>query len=83
MKQIGMDTLRKREPSHREVRQKFHQNPRPISIKICDEEANNIRMKVSNMETRNNMRCYGDQMIMKEGQIASASVKETIREIDA
>ena len=65
MKQIGMDTLRKREPSHREVRQKFHQNPRPISIKICDEEANNIRKKASDRENRNNMRHCRDQVIIK------------------
>ena len=40
-------------------------------------------MKSRERETRNNMRHYGDQVIIKEGQIASAPVKEIIREIDA
>ena len=39
-------------------------------------------MKARYKETRNNMRHCKDQVIMKEGKIESASVKEIIREID-
>ena len=38
---------------------------------------------MSDKKNGNNMMHYGDQVIMKEGQIASASVKETIRKVDA
>ena len=41
-----------------------------------------MRKKVSNKENRNNMRRYGDQVIIKEEQIMFVSVKEIIREED-
>ena len=45
MKEIITDIMLKIEAGHREVRQKFQQNPRPILIKIFDEEANKMRKK--------------------------------------
>ena len=65
MKEIDMDLMPKREPSHREVRQTFQQNSDPILIKIYDEEVRNVRKKVSDKENRNNVRHYGDQVIIK------------------
>ena len=78
-----MDITLKRESSDKEIRQTFQQNPGPHLIKICDERAKKFRMKAREKEARNNMRYYGDQVIMKEGKIMHASVKEIIRETDA
>ena len=61
----------------------FWKNAGPMLIKICDEEAKNFRMKVTDKETSSNMRHYRDQASMKESQIASLPIKELIREEDA
>ena len=55
---LGM--MLKREPGHREATQIFQQNTGPMLIKIFDEEAKKVRMKVTDKETRNNMRHHGN-----------------------
>ena len=73
----------KRELEHRKVRKTFQQNPGPILIKIYNEEANAIQMEARDKETRNDIRHCRDQMIVKEAQVAHASVKEVTRDTDA
>ena len=83
MKEAALDMILKRELGHREVRQIFEKNSGLILIKICDEEEKKARMKETYEETINSMKHCGDQVIMKEGQIASFPVKELVREADA
>ena len=75
MKEEDIDTILKREAGHRELRQTFQQNPGPMIIKICDEEAKKVLTKVTDEGNSNNIRHYGVQVIMKEGQIASSPFK--------
>ena len=52
-------------------------------MQMCDTKAKEIRINAVNKVINNNMRHYGEQVIMKGGQIASLPVKELIREVDA
>ena len=68
--------MMKREPSHREVKQTFQKRPGLTLINIYDEETKKVRMKETDKKNSNNVRCHMDQLIVKEGQIASLTVKE-------
>ena len=48
---------------------------------MCDEKVKQVRRRSSYQATSNNMRHYGDQMLMKGGQISSMTIIELIREI--
>ena len=47
-----------------------------------DEKVKEIIINTVNKETYNNMRHYNEKLIIKEGQIASFSVKELARKVD-
>ena len=81
MKEEDLNIMLKRKPGYREVRQTFQKNPVPILIEICDKEVKKVQTKVTDKETSNKMRHYGDQVILKEGQLSSLPVKEPIREV--
>ena len=55
----------------------------PKLIQMCDKKAKQVRKRAAHQETSNNMRHYGEKMLMRGGQIASMPMKELIREIDA
>ena len=50
---------------------------------MCDRKAKDVGINAANKEDNNTMRCYGEKVIMKAGQIASMRVKELMREVDA
>ena len=66
-----------------EVTQTFQENTGPKVIKMCDENAKEIRNSTVNKATRNNMRHYGEKVFTKGGHIDSFPVKQLIREADA
>ena len=68
-----------REKIHREVMQSFHLNHGPELIRICDGKAKEIRINVVNKEDNNNMRHYGEKVIMKAGKITSMPMKELMQ----
>ena len=82
IRKADLDISLIREQVHKEVTQDFNQNPGPKLIKMCNKQAKQIRSCAAHQLTSNNMRYYGDQVIMKGGQIASMPTKELIREID-
>ena len=50
---------------------------------MCYGKSKEAIINVANKEDNNNMRHYGEKVIMKAGQIVSISVKELIRDLDA
>ena len=51
-------------------------------MQMCDAKAKDIRMNAETKEMNNNMRHYGEKVIIKDGQIKFLTVKELIREVD-
>ena len=51
-------------------------------MQTCDAKAKAIRMNDETKVMNNNLRCYGDEVIIKEGKIVFLPVKKLIREVD-
>ena len=55
--------------------QAFQLNLGPKLIQICDAKAKESRMNAENKLIDNNIRHYGEKVIMKDGKAASLPVK--------
>ena len=79
MEEAYLEIMLIRKQGYREVRQAFHQNPGPGLMLMCDGKAKEIRINVVNKEDNNNMRHYGEKVIMKAGKITSMPMKELMQ----
>ena len=83
IKEKDLDVMLIRDQGHGEVRKSFHLNSGPKLTKMCDTKGKESRMNTETKVMNNNMRHYGEKVIVKDGKITSLLVKELIREVDA